>query len=372
MGNEYFIGYLISDLKRVGPTNQTLNIIKYSAYKKKSIVITLFDEENDSMIEDYEKEKIEIVCLKLNKLNYMKKGKNKLKKIINKYNLKILHSYGIRSDRLAQQVAKKENIKHIITLRNYPKEDILSRMNFFAGHFALTLHLSVLKKCKNVICCSKTIYNKMKKKYPNLNFIYIQNGVDIEKFKINESQMLINNLCLKDNEVIFISTGSFIKRKRIQETIDLFNLIPEKSKKLLLIGNGPMFDEIYLKNKDNKNIIFVGKVSNVQDYLNISNYFISTSESEGLPNGVLEAIACGNPVILSNIPQHIEILNHLDKVGYMYTLGDVNDIINKYVFYSANDYNLMKNNTQSIKQSDFTMKNMSKKYCEYYKKAVEE
>ena len=50
----YDIIYICSTLKRVGPTNQTLNIIKYSPYKEKSAVITIFKEvDKDTMINDY-------------------------------------------------------------------------------------------------------------------------------------------------------------------------------------------------------------------------------------------------------------------------------------------------------------------------------
>ena len=50
---KYKIAYVLSDLKMVGPTNQTFNIINNSKYKNECVVITLFDEPNDTMIEKY-------------------------------------------------------------------------------------------------------------------------------------------------------------------------------------------------------------------------------------------------------------------------------------------------------------------------------
>ena len=56
----------------------------------------------------------------------------------------------------------------------------------------------------------------------------------------------------------------------------------------------------------------MGHISNIYDWLFMSDIFVSTSFSEGLPNSVLEAISCGLPTILSDIPPHKEI----KEMGY--------------------------------------------------------
>lgn len=365
---EIRIAYVVSDLKRVGPSNQTLNIIKNSKYKDSSIVITLFEETKyDTMMEDYRKNDIKIICLKLNRITFILTGQKKLINTLNENKINIVHSYGIKPDCICNKVCKKLKIRHIITLRNYPKEDILTRMNFIKGRIALHNHLKALLSCENVICCSKTICEKMSNDYPKKKFLYIQNGVDIDKFKRVDDKtkiMLKKKYDLNNNKKIFISTGSFIQRKRIEETIKGF-IKSKNAGILLLLGDGNLFSELKNRYQDYKNIIFYGKSSNVEELLQLSDVFISSSESEGLPNGVIEAIACGLPVILSNIPQHVEILEELTKAGRCYELGNIDELSNL-----INDNSLI--NNEDINHSAFVMNTMSKKYVDYYTKEAME
>ncbi len=360
---KYKIAYVVSDLKRVGPSNQTLNIITNSKYKKDSIVITLFNEPSDTMIDEYKKNSINIESLHLNRITFIFNGKKILAKKLKDLNVELVHSYGVKPDCLCQKVCNKLKINHAITLRNYPKEDILTRMNFIKGRIALRSHLKALLDCKNVICCSKSICDMMKSDYPNHHFSYVQNGVDINKYQrvnLDAKEVLRKKYQFDNNKIIYISTGSFIKRKRIDETIEGFIKANVKNSLLLLLGNGELFDEIKNKYTDNSNIVFIGKTDKVKEYLQLSDAFISSSESEGLPNSVLEAIACGLPVILSDIPQHMEIINELPNSGVVYSLGNADELKN------AISNNAILKYHADIDKSVFTMKNMSKKYCDIY------
>src|SRR5699024_7455453 len=86
---------------------------------------------------------------------------------------------------------------------------------------------------------------------------------------------------------------------------------------LLVIGDGPLKSNIYNMVKDSKHIMLKGQIFNVSDFLKASDYFISVSLSEGLPNTVLEAMSTGLPVCLSNIPPHTEILDYNNTAGVL-------------------------------------------------------
>lgn len=56
-------------------------------------------------------------------------------------------------------------------------------------------------------------------------------------------------------------------------------------------------------------IVFTGYVDNLWDLMKRADAFVSLSRFEGCPNVVLEAMACGCPLIVSDIPAHREILD---------------------------------------------------------------
>ncbi len=362
---QFKIMYVVSDLKRVGPSNQTLNIIKNLPIKNECIVITLFKEPKDSMIEEYIKNNIEIKCLNLNRFTFVFRGKKFLHENILNLKVKIVHSYGIKPDYICKKSISNTNATHVITLRNFPKEDIFSRMNLFSAILAYKVHKKVLLNTKYVVACSNSIKEKMKLEYKKDNIVAIQNGVDTEKFTkvdLNTKNSLRKKYNFNLNQKIFISTSSFIPRKRIEETIEAFLNSNVKNKILLLLGTGSEYQRIYNKYSKNKDVVFVGKTDKVCEYLQLADIFVSSSESEGLPNGVIEAISTGLPVILSDIPQHKEILNEVNNCGVCYELGNTNNLKSKM----EENYSF----EPDITKSNLTMNNMSKKYYDYYMKIL--
>ncbi|MCA1616328.1 MAG: glycosyltransferase, partial [Acidobacteria bacterium] len=56
-------------------------------------------------------------------------------------------------------------------------------------------------------------------------------------------------------------------------------------------------------------VVFTGFVDNLWDMMKRADAFVSLSRFEGCPNVVLEAMACGCPLVVSDIPAHRELLD---------------------------------------------------------------
>lgn len=76
-----------------------------------------------------------------------------------------------------------------------------------------------------------------------------------------------------------------------------------------VLGEGTLLSELKF-NSEELNVNYVGKVNNVDEYLERSRILVLTSESEGFPNVILEGMAYGLPIIATNCKSGpLELLN---------------------------------------------------------------
>jgi len=132
--------------------------------------------------------------------------------------------------------------------------------------------------------------------------------------KVNET-----NSGQKEWDVIFI--GYFRKLKRLDVLVDVIDNLKKEypNIKCVLLGDGDQ--TMYIKQliKDKKlenNIELAGHKSDTLYYLNNSKIFLLTSESEGLPMVLVEAMSQGVPVVTSDINDISNIVAH-DYNGFL-------------------------------------------------------
>lgn len=360
--------YVVSTLRRTGPTRQLLGLVKNlnkDAFKVK--ILTLSPEPIDTMIKEFIDADIEVDSLNLSRAEFVIKGKSALKKYIEKYNPDIIHTSGIRADTAVSNMKLMK--KHCMTVRNYVYEDYISKYGNIIGKIAAMYGIKSIRNCKYVICCSKTLKHMYEKILPAKELYVVQNGIDIDKFKpslnFEEKISKRQTLGIPQECMVFLAVGSLIKRKDPISIIKAFKNANYKNKAILiLLGDGELMEQC--KNESDENVIIKGNVKNVEDYLKAADVYISASRSEGLPNSVLEAGSCGLNLILSDIPQHREIFEENPSLVRFFKVGDIEDLssqINKLLKENKRDVNLL---ISEYIRDKFSDKVMSKNYEKIY------
>ena len=136
--------------------------------------------------------------------------------------------------------------------------------------------------------------------------LIISNGI---KFQSNQQPCKT----YEDKQKNILYAGRFSYEKNISFLLEGLNIILRdfKDYKAILSGEGPFFDtagKIIEGLAIKSNFKLTGYDPNLQDSLRDACIFVSASHFEGFPNVVLEAMTSGCPLVVSDIPEHREIL----------------------------------------------------------------
>ena len=130
----------------------------------------------------------------------------------------------------------------------------------------------------------------------------------------------------RDDERILAHLSNFRPVKRIPDVVEIFELVRrEIPAKLLMIGDGPdrTIAEWMVRDKNlARDVIFLGKQSQVQNLLNCADVLLLPSDLESFGLAALEGMACGVPAVCSRVGGLPEVIR--DGVeGYLVAPRDV-------------------------------------------------
>lgn len=362
--------YLVSDLRPAGPTNQAYNLM--TGLKKLNcnpILVTLFEEPRDSWIDRFLNENITIRQLHLDR-RHLREAAKRLETIINDEDVSIVHSSGLSADSVNRYVKsfifKITTIRqefHVIGEKHNKIVQFVSRLITRKNYKAMDVRVA----CSNIL--AEDVQNAT-----GLSIEAVENGVDVDRFvpaDNSQKEQLRMELGLPAGKKIYISTGVFYPRKQMVELTKAFLSLQNSGSVLLLVGDGQTYDEVKSIAAGKDNIILIGKKEDPKPYYQASDIFISTSLAEGLPNTVIEAMACGLPCILSDIGPHKEILGYNQSAGCMFKTLDY-DEFKLCIQESFNwEINRKRDAALDIIKSHLSKYVMAENYYNIYKKMLE-
>ncbi len=154
---------------------------------------------------------------------------------------------------------------------------------------------------------------------PDKKISVIPNGIDIDQFFAIEQEDARQNLGLKKKQKIILSVGGLIPKKGHQLIIKAMHKIlkAQPNTRLVIAGKGDHetnLKQLVLAHKLKDSVTFLGHVPNYQliEWYNASNVFCLASASEGWANVIMEAMACGLPVVVTNVSGAPEIITTPD------------------------------------------------------------
>lgn len=185
------------------------------------------------------------------------------------------------------------------------------------------------------------------------------NGIDNNLFRISNQSALKKSLGINDTDFVLAFVGWFIHRKgslRVARAIEKLN---DNRIKIIFIGKGP-------EEPNCKGIIFKGSLPHdeIPRYLNCADAFILPTLAEGCCNAVIEAMACGLPVISADREFNWDVLNINNSI--MVNPENVEDIANAIAELRDNAIRRKQMSDEAVKTSSkLTLEERSRKIIEF-------
>ena len=147
-------------------------------------------------------------------------------------------------------------------------------------------------------------------KIPHERIVRIPNAVDTDSFRPPTSEQRLAAraaLGFSPEKPVFVYVGRLAERKGVDVLLQGWSLLPNSIKKnatLAIVGDGPHRDRCSCLIEDlsiRTSVIMAGMRPNIRDYYWAADAFVLASETEGLSNAMVEAMACGLPVVVSRV-----------------------------------------------------------------------
>ena len=296
---------------------------------------------------------------------------NKLKKILKEGHYKIVHSHINTLSVFSLFAAKCAGVpvriahSHSTTNKKEKKKNLLKQvLRPFSKLFAT-----------DYMCCSELAGRWLfgDKEYDKGNVYLLNNAIDLEKFKYNESlrKEKRKELGISDDTLVIGHVGRFVEQKNHRFLIDIFNEYHKLNRNsiLMLIGQGPLMAEMKKKIKllDIEDcVLLLGQQSNASEYYNSMDLFLFPSLYEGLGMVMIEAQTNGLSCIASSeVPKIAKVSKN---VSFLKLKSSVNvwcdEIIKMIGMERLIDINILVDEGYDIKSES---RKLLKKYIKLHK-----
>jgi N-acetyl-alpha-D-glucosaminyl L-malate synthase BshA len=161
----------------------------------------------------------------------------------------------------------------------------------------------------------------------------IPNFINANEYRQRENEQLRSQLA-PNGEKLLMHVSNFRPVKRIGDCVrTLAQIRGRVNARLVMCGDGPERAGAETLAKDHgvaDDVLFVGQVPNIADYLSVADLLLLPSETESFGLAALEAMACETPVIATRVGGLPEVVRD-GETGYLVEVGDTRTMAERAV-----------------------------------------
>lgn len=299
-----------------GPNNVLYNMVEAYSHDRKDVefvMMAISDTSKDSREDDYNNLGIKTICLHLNKRIDSILRNKKIKQAILDERPDVVHASGYRPE-IAISLMKLPGIRKVASIFCYSFEDYVMLYGKMLGSILSYSSVFFYKYCIDMTMpCSEYIVGRYKQKFGKVPFKYkvAYTGVPEDTFvPLCEKERVERRrvMGIPEDSIVYLFCAVLIPRKNPEMVVKAFLDYHSSNTLLLIMGDGQLKKKCESICNDPNIVRYLGYQPGTLNFLQVSDYLISSSYSEGFPTSVLEAMSVGVIPVLSNIEPHIEML----------------------------------------------------------------
>lgn len=167
---------------------------------------------------------------------------------------------------------------------------------------------------------------------PDAKLQVVGNGIDLAKFKRADKLLARQALGLQAEDMVLVSVGGLVERKGFHRVIELLPALVTQFARLKFLIVGGATAEGNNRSQLEQQVQTLGLQAHVQflgarphhqlaDILSAADVFVLATSNEGWANVFLEAMACGLPVVTTDVGGNKEVVVSAD-LGTVVPFGD--------------------------------------------------
>lgn len=309
MSESLRILYIVGSFKIGGCQRHVVELLKGLDRSKYELYVCTM-KPGGALLSEIERLGIEVRCLQIERLASAATVWKvcKLAWRVRKEKIDIIHSFLFEANFLAlltYLLSFKRNLKFVASRRSI--HDSATKRTLLLNRLINVFATSILTVCKAAEQCvidEGTSPNKVKT---------IPNGVDCEKYKPRQGQGGGSKNIGTNGKINIGVIASLNEHKGHEYLIEALAEVSRRQTNIecLFVGDGRLREKLEAQARRlglGEVIRFCGYKAGVLKYLHKFDLFVLPSVDEGMSNALLEAMACGLPVIATNVGGNAEVI----------------------------------------------------------------
>lgn len=230
-------------------------------------------------------------------------------------------------------------------------------------------------KIKSQLAKKHITISKYNKDYLIDKFHVREMDISIVHCGIDFDNPIIRSIHEKNNSNVIVTVARLEKQKRLDILLNAYSLLKKDGVdyRAKIIGYGSKYIELTktikrLSLEDRVELVGSKTQDEVFSILKLAKIFVLSSESEGIPVVLMEALACGIPVIAPDIMGIPELIND-GETGFLFPSGDFFELTKKIKILFKNSYQVKKISEKGYQKvyNEFSLQQETEKLLNIWK-----